>query len=137
MGVDEGAATDHFDRRYRLGAAPARRLVEQAVLGSDYGATSYTTIDDAADLGRRLQLGPGVSLLDVGAGCGFPGLHLAETTGCRVVLADRPAEGLRVATRRALDDGLADRCDIVQCSGDLLPFADGVFDAVVHTDVLC
>ncbi len=133
----ERASVEAFDRRYRLGAAPARRRVERAVLGSDYGATSYTTVGQAAELARRLQLGPGVSLLDLGAGSGWPGLHLATVTGCRVVLADRPAEGLGIARRRALEDGVADRCRLVRSSGDRLPFRSGVFDAVTHTDVLC
>ena len=82
-------------------------------------------------------MGPGVSLLDLGAGSGWPGLYLAKVTGCRVVLADQPAEGLRIARQRALEDGITDRCGIVQSSGDPLPFRSGVFDAVTHTDVLC
>jgi len=133
----ERATVEEFDRRYRLGKAPAKRRVEKAVLGSDYGATSYTTLRQATELARRAQLGPGVSLLDIGAGSGWPGLHLATVTGCRVVLADRPGEGLRIAQQRALEDGVADRCGFVRSSGDPLPFRSGVFDAVTHTDVLC
>lgn len=133
----ERATVEELDRQYRLGEAPARRRVEQVVLGSDYGATSYTTIRQAADLAERLQLGPGVSLLDLGAGSGWPGLYLATVTGCRVVLADRPEEGLRIAQQRALEDGLADRCGFVRSSGDQLPFRSQVFDAVTHTDVFC
>jgi ubiquinone/menaquinone biosynthesis C-methylase UbiE len=133
----ERATVEEFDRQHRLGETPARRRVEQAVLGSDYGATSYTTLRQAAELAERVQLGPGVSLLDLGAGSGLPGLYLATVTGCRVVLADRPGEGLRIARQRALEDGLADRCAIVRSSGDLLPFRSEVFDAVTHTDVLC
>jgi methylase of polypeptide subunit release factors len=133
----ERAAVEELDRRYRLGEAPARRRVERAVLGSDYGATSYTTVPQAAELAERLQLGSAVSLLDLGAGSGWPGLHLATATGCAVVLTDRPGEGLRIAQQRALDDGLADRCRFVQSSGDRLPFRSEVFDAVTHTDVFC
>lgn len=133
----ERNAIEEFDRRYRLGEAPARRRVEQTVLGSDYGATSYTTIGQAAELAERVHLGPDISLLDLGAGSGWPGLYLATVTGCRVVLADRPEEGLRIARQRAQEDGLADRCDLVRSSGDLLPFRSQVFDAITHTDVLC
>ncbi|MDH3396521.1 MAG: hypothetical protein OEM81_01685, partial [Acidimicrobiia bacterium] len=86
MDEAERATIEEFERRYRLGEAPARRRVEQLVLGSDYGATSYTTVSQAADLAQRLQLGPDVSLLDLGAGSGWPGLYLAAATGCRVVL---------------------------------------------------
>ncbi len=133
----ERTTIEEFDRRYRLGEAPARRRVEQTVLGSDYGATSYTTIDQAAELAERLRLGPGVSLLDLGAGSGWPGLHLATVTGCRVILTDRPEEGLRIARQRAQEDGLADRCGFVRSCGDLLPFRSQVFDAITHTDVFC
>jgi ubiquinone/menaquinone biosynthesis C-methylase UbiE len=133
----ERATVEEFERRYRLGEASVTRRVEQAALGSDYGATSYTTRSQAAELADRAQLGPGVSLLDIGAGSGWPGLYLSAITGCRVVLADRPREGLRIAQQRAREDGLADRCGFVQSSGDLLPFRNQVFDAITHTDVLC
>ena len=133
----ERATVEEFDRQYRLGEAPARRQVERAVLGSAYGATSYTTVSQAAELAERLELAPGVSLLDLGAGCGWPGLHLATISGCRVVLADQPEEGLRVAQRRAIENGVADRCGLVQSSGDRLPFRSRVFGAITHTDVLC
>lgn len=131
------AAIAEFDRQYRLGEAPARRRVERAVLGSDHGATSYTTVSQAADLADRLRLGPGVTLLDLGAGSGWPGLHLAANTGCKVVLVDQPEAGLRIARRRAVIDDLMDRCRFVRASGDRLPFRPHVFDAVTHADVLC
>ena len=113
MDEDQRITVEDFDRQYRLGVAPARRRVELSVLGSDYGATSYTTLGQAAELAERLQLGPGALLLDLGTGSGWPGLYLAAVTGCRVVLADRPLEGLRVARQRALDDGVDDRCALV------------------------
>jgi 2-polyprenyl-3-methyl-5-hydroxy-6-metoxy-1,4-benzoquinol methylase len=133
----ERASPEDFDRRHALGAAAASRRVEQIVMGSDYGATSYTTAVQADELAVHLRLGPEVDLLDVGAGSGWPGLYLAATTGCRVVLADRPAEGLRIAQRRAFHDGLADDCALVRSSGDKLPFLPETFDAVTHADVLC
>lgn len=133
----ERARVEELDRQYRLGEAPARRRVEQAVLGSDYGATSYTTLPQATELAERLQLGPGGLLLDLGTGSGWPGLYLAVVSGCRVVLADQPVEGLRVARQRAMEDGVAERCGLVRASGVLLPFRSQVFDAITHTDVLC
>ncbi|MEA2001668.1 MAG: hypothetical protein U9N84_07265 [Actinomycetota bacterium] len=110
----ERAMVEEFDRQYRLGVAPARRRVEEAVLGSGYGATSYTTLRQAAELAERLELGPGVSLLDLGAGSGWPGLHLAAVTGCRVVLADRPgrAFALRSSERSRMGRRIsANSCD--------------------------
>ena len=65
-----------------------------------YGADGYTTRAEADAIGRALELGPGDLLLDVGTGCGWPGLYLAATTGCRVVATDAPIEGLHRAARR-------------------------------------
>lgn len=137
MDEAERAMIEEFDRQYRLTQAPARLQVELAVLGSDYGAASNTTLRQAAELIDHLRLGPEVSLLDLGAGSGWPGLYLASLTGCRVVLADQPEAGLLVAQQRAIRDGVADRCRIVRASGECLPFRDRVFDAISHADVLC
>ena len=81
-------------------------------------------------------MGPGVRLLDVGAGRGWPGLHLAATTGCHVVLADVPLPGLRAALARAGEQGLLPRSSIVMASGTHLPFRGRSFDAAIHTDTL-
>ena len=111
--------------------------IERAVCGCDYGCTSYTTRDETRDIGQRLGLAPGVRLLDIGSGSGWPALYLAQESGCDAVLTDLPPEGLKVAKRRAEKDGLAERCGIVQADGAALPFPDGSFDAIYHSDVLC
>jgi hypothetical protein len=41
-------------------AAVARHL-ERLVIGADYGADGYTTVEQADDLARRLQLRPGAA----------------------------------------------------------------------------
>ena len=126
-----------FDRFHALAVDPVVRQAERRVLGSDYGATSYTTLSQADELATLLGLSPRHLLLDLGTGTGWPGLYLARTTGCRVVLTDVPAEGLRVARERAIRDGLEGRSGLVVSSADALPFQDRSFDAVTHTDVLC
>jgi cyclopropane fatty-acyl-phospholipid synthase-like methyltransferase len=88
------------NQRYRLVEEPAMRSAEMRVVGSDYGATSYTTRAQADRMARLLELGPGRLLLDVGSGAGWPGIYLADSTGSGVVLTDIPFEGLRVAARR-------------------------------------
>jgi len=84
-----------------------------------------------------VQLQPRDTLLDVGAGSGWPGLYLAQLLGCHVVLVDLPLVGLRVALQRAAADGLEMRCRTIVADGAALPFRDGSFDAVTHSDVLC
>ena len=127
-------------------ATPAAvvRYLERLVIGADYGADGYTTLAQADELARRLALRPGVRLLEFGSGSGWPGLHLAKTSGCAVVLTDLPGhdvsppgEGLQRAVQRATAEGLRDRCAVVAASGRNLPFAAASFDAVVSADVMC
>ncbi len=128
---------EDLDHYHTLAVDPAARRMEQQVLGSDYGATSYTPRAQADELADLLELGPEHILLDIGTGSGWPGLYLTLRTGCRAVLTDVPAEGLRVAHRRAVADRIDSRCTFVVSSADRLPFENGTFDAVTHTDVLC
>jgi hypothetical protein len=59
-----------FTRDYELGRSPAVRDLERSVLGCDYGATSWTTRDEAGTVADLLGLRPSMRLLDVGAGAG-------------------------------------------------------------------
>jgi ubiquinone/menaquinone biosynthesis C-methylase UbiE len=113
------------------------RDLERSVLGCDYGGTSWTTRREAGRITVLLGLRPGVRLLDVGAGAGWPGLYLAQATGCDVVLADVPVVGLQIALERAAADGFGERCRVVVADGAALPFGESSFDAVSHSDVLC
>jgi ubiquinone/menaquinone biosynthesis C-methylase UbiE len=125
-----------FLKGYAKGLSPAELRVERDVHGINAGITSYTTPAQARALADVLRLGPGVSLLDIGAGAGWPGVFLAARTGCRAFLSDVPVDGLRAAAARANDQGVFERCSFVAASGDRLPFRARAFDAVVHTDVL-
>ncbi len=135
--LDEQTLTQRFSKLYQVAGSPVMLDVERAVLGCDYGGTSYTTRPEAERLSGLLGLGPGKRLLDVGAGSGWPGLFLARTTGCDVTLVDLPPEGLRLAAERVSTESLAGACWIAVASGAALPFRDGSFDAISHSDVLC
>ena len=113
------------------------REIERRVRGSDYGATSWTTREQAEQAATRLALAPGVRLLELGAGSGWPALFLATLSGCDVVLTDLPLSGLRIARERAALDGLGSRCSVLAADGSVLPFADQSFDRIQHADVLC
>lgn len=126
-----------FTERYQAGQAEVSRRVELAVIGGDWGANGYTTMAQAGVLASRLALRQGARLLDLGAGRGWPGLYLAAATGCQVVLADVPIEGLRTAAARAGSERLTGRTGLALASARALPFAPATFDAIVHTDVLC
>jgi 2-polyprenyl-3-methyl-5-hydroxy-6-metoxy-1,4-benzoquinol methylase len=133
----EREARERFASRYGEERTGVVRLIEQRVIGSDWGANGYTTVAQADELAGWLELRPGATLLDVGAGRGWPGLYLAASTGCAVVLADVPLEALAVAAARIRSEHLETSAWCVGASARALPFRPRTFDAVVHTDVLC
>src|SRR5260370_15178954 len=130
-------SVERFAERYRAGQNEATRQIELAVIGGDWGANGYTTVDQADLLGEALALRAEMQLLDLGAGRGWPGLYLAATTGCRAVLADVPMDGLSTAAARARHENLSSRAVAVVAGAGALPFPPARFDAIVHTDVLC
>jgi methylase of polypeptide subunit release factors len=137
MSRDEREARAHFGERYAIPTSDANARIEQAAIGAVWGVNGYTTVQQADELGRRLDLAPGRRLLDVGTGRGWPGLYLAARTGCTLVGTDMPLDALLSAARRALTEELADRVALAAAAGADQPFRPGVFDAIVHTDILC
>jgi 2-polyprenyl-3-methyl-5-hydroxy-6-metoxy-1,4-benzoquinol methylase len=134
---DEVQARALFEERYRNTPSLLARRIEQRVIGGDWGANGFTTMAQADTLAHQLHLSPTDRLLDLGTGRGWPGLYLATTTGCQVVLTDLPLEGLRVVANRAAREDLAARTGVVAAAASALPFKARSFDAVIHTDVLC
>jgi len=126
-----------FARDYEIAQDPLMREIERCVRGSDYGATSWTTREQAENAAARLALVPGLRLLELGAGSGWPALLLATLSGCEVVLTDLPLSGLRIARERAATDGLSSRCSVLAADASALPLADHSFDRIQHADVLC
>lgn len=125
-----------FRERYAAKATDAELIIEREVIGANVGANGYTTVAQADLLAERLELRPGMLLLDVGCGRGWPGLYLAENTGCGVVLSDVPVAALRTALKRADKRSLSGGTFVVRASGTHLPFRAAAFDAITHTDAL-
>jgi cyclopropane-fatty-acyl-phospholipid synthase len=78
---------------------------------------------------RKLDLGPGRTLLDVGCGWGSLSLHAAEHVGARVVGVTIAAEQKRFVDRRIAERGLGDRVEIRLQDYREVPERGG-FDAV-------
>ncbi len=135
--VDEQTLIEDFSAQYEHLQNPVAREIERNVCGCDYGGTSWTTRAEADWICDLLQLNSDRRLLEVGAGCGWPGLYMARKTGCELMLVDLPLEGLRIAARRVIDDGLEGRCRLVVADAVALPFGNQEFDAISHSDVLC
>ena len=129
-------AEKRFRERYAARATEATLIIEREVIGANVGANGYTTVAQADLLAERLQLRPDALLLDIGCGRGWPGLYIAEKTGCRVVLSDVPVAALRAAKRTAGSRNLSGRAVAVRASGTHLPFPADSFDAITHTDAL-
>lgn len=128
---------EHFEQRYATSGGSGPLAVEREVLGSDYRATGYTTLDQADELGRLLDLNADSVLLDIGAGCGWPGLYLAARYCCSVVTTDTVAEGSMASLERIRADRLRSRALPLVAVGEHVPIRAGSIDAVVHADVLC
>jgi ubiquinone/menaquinone biosynthesis C-methylase UbiE len=126
-----------FGNGYAIARDPVFGSAEMESLGTDYQADGYTTRSQADEIGQDLALGPGGLLLDVGAGCGFPGLYLAKRHGCAVISLDPVAEGGQVARQRAISDGLSERSWAIQADAESIPLPSRSVDAVVQADVLC
>lgn len=134
---DERDALEHFKERYAVPDSAVAAEIEHHVIGAVWGANGYTTVDQADELARRLALGPGRRLLDVGTGRGWPGLYFAVRYGCAVVGTDMPFGALLAASGRARVERADHQFSAVVAAGAHQPFPPETFDAVVHTDVLC
>jgi SAM-dependent methyltransferase len=137
LSPEERAQRGRFDELYSRAQSPVILSIERSVCGCDYGATSWTTRDEAERISVLLGLRPGLRLLDLGAGSGWPALYVAKTIGCDVALVDLPLSGLRIAAQRAVTDRFSGSCWVAVADAAGLPFRDASFDALSHSDVLC
>jgi len=135
--LEERAQRERFESLYLRSQSPVMLTIERRVCGCDYGGNSWTSRAEAQQMAARLELRPGVRLLDLGAGSGWPGLYLGKTSGCDVTLVDLPLSGLRIAAERARKDGMTGNVWAAVADAAALPFPDEYFDAISHSDLLC
>ena len=87
-------------------------------------------------MGQKLGLSPQSSLIDIGAGAGWPGLYLSSISGCSLTLVDLPETGLKLAADRSIQDKISERVTTIVADAAELPFEDQSFDALSHSDLL-
>lgn len=134
---EERAKREQFESLYVRAQSSVMLSIERSVCGCDYGASSWTTRSEAEQMAAHLALRPGMRLLELGAGSGWPGLYMAKSSGCDVALVDLPLAGLRIAAERAHNDGIRGDVCITVADAAALPFPDDSFDAISHCDLLC
>jgi len=126
-----------FEALYERGKLPVIKEIEKIVFGSDYGANSWTTLQQAKELCASLSLGRGDRLLDLGSGAGWPGLYIAGQSGCQVTLLDLPWSALKIALDRSVIDRIDHRAWASGGDATSLPFKNAAFNAINHSDILC
>ncbi|MEU5424827.1 methyltransferase domain-containing protein [Streptomyces olivoreticuli] len=94
-----------------------------------------TGLADAADrltdmLIKRLGVGPGDRVLDIGCGVGGPAVRLAAATGAEVVGINVSRKQVEKATELAGSAGVSDKVTFQHGDAMALPFEDASFDAV-------
>ena len=134
---EEWAQRERFESFYVRAQSPVMLTIERNVCGCDYGGNSWTTQAEAEQMVARLALHPGARLLDLGAGSGWPGLYMGKASSCDVVLVDLSLAGIRIAAKRADNDGIPGSVWSAVADAAALPFPDGSFDAISHSDLLC
>jgi cyclopropane-fatty-acyl-phospholipid synthase len=82
---------------------------------------------------RKLALGPGDRVLEIGTGWGGFALHAAGRHGCRVTTATLSREQHELATRRVADAGLADQVEVLLCDYRDL---HGRYDKIVSIEMV-
>lgn len=112
----------------QIGLDELKTRLRATWMTGDYGRFSRYMERDAEAFYRRLPIGPGAQLLDVGCGAGQLAL-IAARAGARVTGCDIAANWLAQARRSAAAEGLT----IVFEEGDAeaLPYDNATFDAVV------
>jgi cyclopropane-fatty-acyl-phospholipid synthase len=95
----------------------------------DLGAAQQAKFDLVC---RKLDLGPGDRVLEIGCGWGGFAIHAAKTTGCRVVGITVSHEQHRLARQRVVAAELEDRVEIVYSD---YRDVEGTFDKVVSIEM--
>jgi arsenite methyltransferase len=111
------------------GSAAAKYL-----LGDSFHPGGLRLTEELAGL---LALTPDSLVLDVASGKGTSAFFLAEKFGCRVFGVDLSEENVQQANAEAHAKGLSEKVEFQLGDAESLPFASGVFDAILCECAFC
>jgi ubiquinone/menaquinone biosynthesis C-methylase UbiE len=119
------------------------RVLEPEVMDSEADAREYDSMDHAAvnavfvaDLAAVLSPDRSITILDLGAGTAQIPIELCRRLpNARVVAVDAAESMLALARKNVASAGLSDRIEMVLADAKRLPFADGVFSAVISNSI--
>jgi SAM-dependent methyltransferase len=117
----------------RTAAVVKRDMMDTDILRELHGELSRGSPARLQFTRRAYQMLPGLHnprILDVGCGRGGPTLELARLSGGQVTGLDIDRAALDELVRRAGEEGLPDRVQVVHSSMADMRFADGSFDVI-------
>jgi arsenite methyltransferase len=111
--------------------------ISQPYVAAAMDEMSYWSARFAALIFEHLELRPNLRVLDLGTGTGTPLFELAQMHGasCHFIGLDVWTAGLQRAAHK-LDVYALDYVQLVEGSGERLPFPSGSFDLIVGNVVL-
>ncbi|MGB9010826.1 MAG: methyltransferase domain-containing protein [Candidatus Acidiferrales bacterium] len=129
---------DLYNSAYGNYASETYRQIRVDTYGDDFGQTSWISSEECREIPILLGITHDSNVLEIGCGSGGYALHLAQTTGARVVGLDLNESGIRNANELAQSKGLAAqaRFELRDVSQNL-PGPPHTFDAAFANDVLC
>jgi cyclopropane fatty-acyl-phospholipid synthase-like methyltransferase len=108
--------------------------VRRETYGKDIGQNSWITTDEYDTFYRWLNLSPGDHVLEIASGSGGPAVYLAEKYKCQITGLDINEEGIKTASRHALDANVQNASFQLVDINLGLPFEKESFDALMCMD---
>jgi len=88
-------------------------------------------------LALRLQLLPGMKVLDVGCGVGGPMMEIARFSGAKVTGLNNNEYQLEKARNNVKKSGLTSLCDFLKADFMQIPMSDNTYDSVYAIEATC